>query len=186
MRKIVYTMHFKGRISPVSNEPSRMRTMGSATSCTLTSTVRRSGLTAGVKASRGGLAFLDSHLHLSGKATFVEDGTVCFGDDSAHVLHFSTIDPGRLTHTLEPGTMLGAAVCNIQGGEGQFAAASGFINCTFTLTDAGEFDQFHSGLIFLPEASSNRGKRTYDTKHRRKHAGTKRVSGARALDQFSR
>ncbi len=151
MRRIAYVMHFRGRISPVASELSSLRATASATSCTVTTTVNSSGLEADVKSCHGGLAFLDSELHVSGADLFHEDGTISFGDDTEHVLRFSTIGHGRLASTLAPGTMAGTSSSSIQGGEGQFAAASGFITSMFTLTDAGELEEFHNGLIFLPE-----------------------------------
>jgi hypothetical protein len=38
----------------------------------------------------------------------------------------------------------------VEGGDGQFAAARGFITSTFTIGDSGERSDFHCGLI-LPE-----------------------------------
>ena len=151
MRTILYTMHFRGRISAASSDSKSLRTTGSATSCTITTTVLPSGVEADVRASEGDLAFLDSELRVTGSDSFQEDGIIAFGDDSEHLLRFSTIGEGHLTACLDPGTMAGTVICNINGGKGQFVAASGFINSTFTLTESGELNDHQSGLIFLPE-----------------------------------
>jgi hypothetical protein len=121
----------------------------------LTTTVRPSGLESDLKASHGELAFLESELRVTGADSFHEDGTIVFGDGSENILRFSTIDHGHLSLGLGTGIMAGTASCNIQGGEGQFAAASGFITSTFTLTDDGELNDFHSGLIFLCESAAD-------------------------------
>jgi hypothetical protein len=63
----------------------------------------------------------------------------------------STLGQGHVTAGLEPGTMAGTASWKVEGGEGQFAAARGFITSTFTISDSGERSDFHCGLIFLPE-----------------------------------
>ena len=151
MRKILYIMHFKGRISPAALDSHSLRTRGSATSCTMTTTVQSSGVNGDFQASPGDLAFLDSELRVTGVDSFREDGTIFFGDDTEHVLRFTTIRDGHIAAGPEPGTMAGTATCSIGGGSGQFAAASGFINSTFTVTDSGELNDFQSGLIFIPE-----------------------------------
>ena len=151
MRTLLYNMHFRGRMSSAVADARSLRTTGSATSCVVTTTVLPSGVEADVKAAEGDLAFLESELRVTGTDSFEEDGMIVFGDGSDNVLRFSTAGHGRLSHCLDPGTMAGTASCSVHGGTGQFAAASGFINSTFTLTDSGELNDFHSGLIFLPE-----------------------------------
>ena len=151
MRTILYNMHFRGRMSSATADATALRTTGSATSCIVTTTVLPSGVETDVRSSQGDLAFLDSELRVTGEDSFQEDGTIVFGDDSEHALRFSTAGPGHLKSSPDPRTLAGTASCNIRGGRGQFAAASGFITSTFTLTDSGELNDFHSGLIFLPE-----------------------------------
>ena len=151
MQKLLYTMHFKGRMSSSASGSSSLRTTGSATSCVVTTTICQEGVQSDVRPSQGGLAFLDSELRVTGAGSFQEDGTVAFGEDGEHILRFSSIGQGHLASSLEPGTMAGTATCNIDGGAGQFAAACGFITSNFTLTDTGDFDDFHTVLIFLPE-----------------------------------
>jgi hypothetical protein len=151
MRTIHYSLHFRGRISSVIAGGKALRSTGSATSCTVTTTVRASGLEGALTPTQGDLAFLDSELRVTGNDSFQERGTIAFGDDSEHLIRFSTIDRGHLTPGYEPGLVAGIASCSISGGEGQFNEASGFITSTFTLTDSGELNNFHSGLIFLPD-----------------------------------
>jgi hypothetical protein len=76
---------------------------------------------------------------------------IAFGWRSEHVLRFSGRGEGQLNPGAEPGTMAGTASWKIQGGEGQFREATGFITSTFTITNSGELSNFHCGLIFLPE-----------------------------------
>jgi hypothetical protein len=151
MRTILYTMHFRGRMSPAGMDSNLLRTSGSATSCVVSTTIGSTGVESELKASAGDLAFLDSALRVTGQDSFQEDGTITFGDDNLHVLRFSTFGEGHLAPSLEPGTMAGAASWKVEGGEGQFAAACGLITSAFTLNGAGERSDFHSGLIFVPE-----------------------------------
>jgi hypothetical protein len=86
---------------------------------------------------------------VTGSDNFEENGEITFGDE--HLLRFSTVGQGHVTLGPEPGTMTGTASWKVEGGEGQFAAARGFITSTFTISDSGERSDFHCGLIFLPE-----------------------------------
>ena len=88
---------------------------------------------------------------MTGPDEFQEDGTITFGDENEHVLRFSTVGQGHVSPGLEPGTMAGTASWKVDGGEGQFASARGFITSTFTITNSGERSDFHCGLIFVPE-----------------------------------
>jgi hypothetical protein len=154
MRKIVYMMNFKGRRSQASSG-SKLRTTSSATSCVVSTVVGTTGVETDCRASPGELAFLESESRLTGPGLFEEDGVIAFGDDSDHLLRFTTLGQGYLTAGPEPGIMAGSVVWKVDGGEGQFAQARGFISSTFTLTAAGELSDFHCGLILLPESPSN-------------------------------
>jgi hypothetical protein len=151
MRQILYTMHFKGRTSRASTDSQLLRTIGSATSCVVSTVIRGSGVETSLEASEGDLAFLDSELRVTGPDSYREDGTITFGDDNANVLRFSTLGDGHFTPSIAPGTMAGSASWRVDGGEGQFAAARGFVTSNFTLSEAGELSDFHCGLIFVPE-----------------------------------
>ncbi len=124
--------------------------MGSATSCTVRTTVLPSGLEADISTSPGDLAFIDSELLVTGSDSFQKAGVVTLGDEDEHHFRFSTIGEGHLASCAEPGMMTGTVSCSVNGGAGQFADASGFINSTFTLSESGELNDFQSGLIFLP------------------------------------
>jgi hypothetical protein len=151
MRKILYTMHFRGRMSAMLNNSQSLKTTGTATSCMVSTTVRPSGVETILRASDGDLAFLDSEVRLTGPDSFQEDGTITFGDDGMHVLQFSTLGEGHFAPSPEPGNMAGTSSWRVDGGKGQFAAARGFINSTLTFGDSGEFNDIHCGLIFVPE-----------------------------------
>jgi hypothetical protein len=150
MRQILYTMHFRGQTSLAANGSDVLRTTGSATSCVVSTVIRRSGVETDVHASDGDLAFIESELRVTGPDEFQEDGTISFGDANEHILRFSTVGQGHVTTGVEPGTMAGTASWKVDGGEGQFAAARGFISSAFTISDSGERGDFHCGLIFLP------------------------------------
>lgn len=149
MRKLLYTMHFRGRASLAAGERKSLRTTGTATSCIMTTAVAPSGVETEVKACEGDLAFLELQMHVNGDGSFREDGAIIFGEDDENVLRFSAIGEGHLSPVAQSGMVAGTVSCNITGGEGQFAGASGFISSNFTLTATGELNDFHAGLIFL-------------------------------------
>jgi len=150
MRKILYTMHFTSQTSRNGGRAECLRTTGSATSCVLTTLVSPTGVETSLKASEGDLAFLESELKLTGPDVFLENGEISFGDDGEHVLRFSPLGDGHFTTNLEPGVMAGTASWKVEGGEGQFTAATGFITSNFTINESGERSDFHCGLIFVP------------------------------------
>src|ERR1700732_2503033 len=150
MRQLVYTMHFRGQTSPGVDHSDSLRTNGAAASCIVSTVIRPSGVQTDMQASGGDdLAFLESELRVTGQDEFEEDGTIAFGDSNEHLLRFSTLGQGHVTAGLEPGTMAGTASWKVEGGEGQFAAARGFITSTFTISGTGERSDYHCGLIFL-------------------------------------
>ena len=104
--------------------------------------IRGSGVETSLKASEGDLAFLDSELRVTGPDSYQEDGTITFGDDNSNVLRFSTLGDGHFTTSIAPGTMAGSASWKVDGGEGQFAAARGFITSNFTLSEQGNSATF--------------------------------------------
>jgi hypothetical protein len=151
MRQLLYTMHFRSRTAAAGPEQQVLHTAGSATSCVVRSRVRQSGLDSEVTTEAGGFAFLESDLRATGAEEFREEGAISFGDESKHLLRFSTVGEGHMTPGLAPGVIAGSATWKVEGGEGQFSEARGFITTTFTLTTTGERSDYHCGLIFLPD-----------------------------------
>jgi hypothetical protein len=151
MQKILYTMHFISQTSRFPDRTKVLRTTGSATSCVVSTLVLASGVETNLKASDGELAFMESELRLTGPEQFEETGEITFGDDSEHVLRFSTAGAGHMVAGPEPGVTTGAVSWKVEGGKGQFTDAQGFITSNFTIDQSGERSDFHCGVIFVPE-----------------------------------
>ena len=151
MRKLLYTMQVRGRTSRPPDNSDPMRTTGSAVGCVLSTTISASGITTDFVPAKGELAYFDSELHLTGPDQFQEQGEIAFGDNTAHLLRFSTEGQGHLMSGFEPGTIAGTASWRVEGGEGQFAAASGFNTSNITITASGDRHDIQSGVIFLPD-----------------------------------
>jgi hypothetical protein len=150
MRTIFYTMHFRGQTSPTTTDPKVLRTTASATSAVLTTKIRASGIESNLQALDGQLAFMESELRLTSPNSFQGNGTISLGDESEHVLRFSVIEHGHFDPDIEPGTMTGTSSWKIEGGEGQFSGARGFITSAFTITSSGEYTDYQLGLLFFP------------------------------------
>ena len=148
MRQIIYSMHFQGRSSPLSSDERVFKTTTSATSCTVRTTIDDHGVEGTHEATDGDLAFVESEIQFTGRESFSEKGTITFGE--SHLLRFSTVEDGHLGPSACPEIMAGAANWKVEGGEGQFAEATGLITSNFTLTETGEINDYHFGVIFVP------------------------------------
>ena len=151
MKKIFYTMHFRGQTSPVTSDTKVLRTTASATSSILHTHIRESGIESELTASDGQLAFLETEFQLKGGGAFEGSGTITMGEESDHVLRLRTIQEGHVNTSIEPGTMTAISNWRVEGGEGRFASTQGFINSIFTLTASGEFTDYQLGVLFVPE-----------------------------------
>ena len=147
MDHIIYSMQFKGAATP-GGESGVMKATTSATSCDLKTVVGPNGVTGKFLPAEGGMAYFESEVRITAPDSFVESGTIAFGE-SGHTLKFTTVGKGHLGPSPDPKTRAGAVIWKIEGGEGQFEGASGLITSNFFLTDSGEVTDYHMGVIFL-------------------------------------
>jgi hypothetical protein len=147
MKQIIYAMQFKGSAAPGAS-PNVMKASSSASSITLTTVVGAEGVQGKLASAAGGKAEFESEVTLTGPTAFLEKGSIRFGDGK-HRLHFSTVEHGYLGDSAEAKLKSGAVMWRVDGGEGQFAGASGYITSNFTLSDAGEVIDNQLGVIFV-------------------------------------
>src|SRR6187200_512817 len=105
---IVYSLQFRGRITSLSSRVLEQR--ASAPSQVLITTVDANGLAGDV---------------LAGDGSFDQSGTIEFAP--GHVLAFRSVGPARLAPSPDPNLRHGAAIWEVEGGEGQFHGARGRI-----------------------------------------------------------
>lgn len=148
MNQVIYSMHFHGRSSSITDERSTIKITTTATSCTIRTTIGAGGVEGRHEAIAGELAFLESEMHLTGPERFSEKGVITFGEN--HLLRFSTMEDGHFAPSACPQTAAGAANWKVEGGEGQFAGATGLITSNFTLGENGEINDYQFGVIFVP------------------------------------
>jgi hypothetical protein len=96
-----------------------------------------------------GEALLEGRVTLLGDGEFDLAGTVAFGDGSA--LRFRSLAHGYIRPAPVAGMRVATAMCEIDGGAGELAAASGRITSSFLLSDTGELTDHQLGVIFLPD-----------------------------------
>jgi hypothetical protein len=148
MKQIFYAMQFSGQAAPVAGSSTVMKAMTTASSCTLTTAVGVQGVSASVQPAAGGKASFESEVTVTGESSFVESGSIRFGEGN-HRLRFSTVGQGYMGASADPKLRHGSVIWRVEGGEGQFAGASGLITSNFTIGEAGEVTDHHFGVIFV-------------------------------------
>jgi hypothetical protein len=113
----------------------------------VTATVGPSGLSSTVHPEDGGEATFTSEVTFTSETSFQEVGTIGFGE--GHLLHFSTVGGGYLEASADPGRKHGTVMWRVDGGEGQFAGATGLITSNFFVGTNLEITDHHFGVIFL-------------------------------------
>jgi hypothetical protein len=146
MKQIIYAMQFKGKAGPGS-AANVMKASTSASSTTITTEIGAEGVHGSIKPAPGGKAEFESEVTLTGDTSFLEKGSIRFGDGNR--LQFSTIERGYLGDSADPKLKSGAVIWRVDGGEGQFAGATGFITSNFTLSDAGDVTDNQFGVILV-------------------------------------
>jgi hypothetical protein len=148
MRQIFYAMQFTGRATPVAGSSNVLKAATTAESCALTTAVSAEGVSASLQPATGGKAAFESEVTVTGETSFIESGTISFGEGN-HQLRFSTVGQGYLGASADPKLRHGSVIWRVEGGEGQFGSASGLITSNFTISDGGEVIDRHFGVIFV-------------------------------------
>jgi hypothetical protein len=148
MKQVIYAMQFKGNAAPKVGVSGVIIASTASLSCTLSSVVGPDGVAGTLLTVPGEKASFESEVTLTGDTSFSEAGTIRFGH-SNHSLRFITVGQGFLGKSPDPALQHGSVMWRVEGGEGQFAGASGLITSNFTLSATGEVTDNHFGLIFV-------------------------------------
>lgn len=147
MKQVIYVMQFKGKAAPGASA-NVMKASTSASSNTVTTVVGADGVNGKIESAAGGRAQFESEVTLTGETSFLEKGSIRFGDGNNR-LNFSTVERGYLGDSADAKLKSGAVMWRVDGGVGQFAGASGYITSNFTLSDAGDVTDNQFGVIFV-------------------------------------
>ena len=147
MRCLIYAMRFSGHAAPASPDGTVLKAATTAPSSTLTATVGPDGLSSDLQPAAGGEATFASEVTRTGATSFQEVGSIAFGD--GHRLRFGAVGSGYLGACADPARKHGTVMWRVDGGEGQFAGASGLITSNFLVGAGGDVTDHHFGVIFL-------------------------------------
>jgi len=150
LQPIVYSLQFRGRITSLSSRVLEQR--ASAPSQVLVTTIDANGLAGRVQPGKGEEALLVSRLALADDGSFEQSGKIEFAP--GHVLAFRSVGSARLGRSPDPHLRHGAAIWEVEGGEGQFHGARGRITSNFFVSDTNELTDNHFGLIFVAPAAA--------------------------------
>ena len=148
MKQVIYVMQFKGGAAPKAGATGVIKATTSASSCTLSSIVSAAGISGTLTPAQGGKAAFESEVTLTGETSFTEIGTIRFGEAN-NSLRFTTVGQGFLGKSPDEALQHGSVMWRVEGGQGQFAGASGLITSNFTLSATGEVTDNHFGLIWV-------------------------------------
>jgi len=90
----------------------------------------------------------ESEVRFTGQNVFTETGAISFGEDN-HSLRFSSVGQGHMGPSADPTFSAGTVTWKVEGGEGQFDGASGYITSNFIVREDGEVTDYQFGVIFL-------------------------------------
>lgn len=141
MRQLAYALRFTGRALPTGPDGSVLAPTATAPGASIATT---GGSIAHLDLVTEMGATFESEVTVTGVTSFQEIGTIIFGDDRR--LRFATLGSGHFDSS--PMGRRGAAVWQIEAGEGQFAGARGFITAQILLADDLTVTSFHLGVIF--------------------------------------
>jgi hypothetical protein len=148
MRQLVYALRFTGQATPASPDGTVLTVATTAPSSSVTSTVGPDGLAGSLQPVVGGEATFSSEVTFTGATSFQEVGTIAFG--AGHLLRFSTVGSGYLGASPDPARKHGTVSWRVEGGEGQFAGASGLITSNVFVGEDLAVTDHHLGVLFLP------------------------------------
>jgi hypothetical protein len=148
MEPIIFCLHFRGQASRGTDKRNLFRITASAPSCNLATELSDAGVHSRVSVLPGDMAFADSELELTGSESFSGRASISFGD-GPHALELRAAAQGHFESTPKQGEMSGAVTWRVEGGEGQFAGAKGFVTSVLTLHEDGQFSEFQTGLLYL-------------------------------------
>lgn len=147
MRLVSFSMQFRGQTTPLS--PGVLTARASAPSGGLVTRIDGDGVHGTFESAEGEEALLECRLTFIDENRFEEVGTISFGN--GHALRFRSLSVGTIAPSGDPGLRQGAASCEVDGGAGAFAGATGRIVSNFLVSEAGELTDYELGVVFVQE-----------------------------------
>ncbi len=147
MKRVNYALQFKGNGVPQNDAGDVLAVSSKASGATVRTQVYPDGFNGKVETEGGAEAVFASTVRMQADGTFEEDGSISFG--AGDVLRFVPASKGVVQPSGEEGVNAGAIVWKVDGGEGKFAGAIGYITSNFWFNAAGEVTANHFGVVEL-------------------------------------
>jgi hypothetical protein len=146
--EIVFALEFRGRAGAVPGSPGMRQARSAAASQILRTAMGREGIECRIDPIEGQDAVLESVVERFPDGTFIESGTIAYGD--AGRISFATLGRGTVGPAPASGWVWGGVTWVITGGEGRFAGAQGLITSNFAVSAEGEVIDDHFTRLHLP------------------------------------
>jgi len=150
MSPLFYSLQFRGFARSLS--PRVLDARATAPAARVITSLGTDGLKGRVEAEDGQEAMLESRIVVDDGEGLHVSGRIVVGE--GNVLRFRTLGTGRLGSSPDPHLRQGAVVCEVLGGEGQFAGASGRIASSLLLSDSGDITETQLGVVFTQTGGS--------------------------------
>src|SRR4051812_43639392 len=108
MAQMIYVLEFQGMAGPVEGQGGGVEAETHAAAARVTTTIGADGVSGEIAALDGPGADFESEVRFTGETSFLETGTIRFGDASS--LTFSTVGSGYLAPSPEAGLMAGSII----------------------------------------------------------------------------
>jgi len=148
VRELVFSLTFTGRAGPVPGSEAERRATTVAPSQVIRTVLGEGGVDSAVEAIDGERAVLESRVERFGDGSFVEDGTITYGQAGA--VTFVTVGRGRVGPSPLADWVHGAVVWSVTGGDGLFAGAQGLITSNFVVSAGGDVVDNHVARLYVP------------------------------------
>ena len=148
MRELAFALEFRGQAEAVPGSATLRRARTSAPSQALRTLLGAEGIESRVEELAGDHAVLESRVERLDDGTFVEDGTIRYGQVGA--VSFVTEGRGCVGPSPVSGQVQGAVIGVVTGGDGRFAGARGLITSNFTVDADGRVVDHHVARLYLP------------------------------------
>ena len=138
MPRILMFVEFSDRATPPEGDPPTLTVHGESTRIVA------------LEGNAPEAAAFDSTVTMTGETSFVESGTMTFGNQK-DLVHFSASGEGFLGSSPEDGMLQGSVIWRVNVGEGRFDGAEGLITSNFLFAaETGEVSEKQVISLFLP------------------------------------
>jgi hypothetical protein len=148
MRQLVYALRFTGQAALSGTVGNVLTVATTAPSTSMGSLIGLDGLRGLFATTEGGIATFESEIIFTSETSFLETGTIWFGD--VNRLHISTVGSGYLEASVNPEIRHGTVMWRVEESDGQLTGASGLITSNFFITDDLLVTDHQLGVLMLP------------------------------------